>query len=81
MPGLSGTETLRTIIEGKPGLRVIMLTGEQEIEIAKQTLNLGAAAFITKPFDPVTLKAEVRRALGSDASRTSNDTPPWRVAT
>lgn len=51
MPGLSGVETLRRIKDlGEPAA-VIMVSGIEDVETARQTLAQGAADYVTKPVD------------------------------
>ena len=50
MPGMDGIEVLRKIKEGQPGLRVVMLSALSQEKNVKQTLQLGADAFVVKPF-------------------------------
>src|SRR5438105_3249243 len=45
MPDMNGVETLKEARAIAPAMTVIMLTGKQELEIARKTLNLGAAAY------------------------------------
>lgn len=51
MPGLSGVETLRRIKDVARETAVIMVSGIEDVETARQTLALGAADYITKPVD------------------------------
>ncbi len=51
MPGLSGVETLRRIKTLAEETAVIMVSGIEDVETARQTLVLGAADYITKPVD------------------------------
>jgi DNA-binding response OmpR family regulator len=51
------------------------------LELARQSLDFGANAFITKPFDFGELRAEVKRILEeSPADEKDRDYRPWRVA-
>ena len=50
MPGMDGIEVLRKIKEGQPGLRVVMLSALSQEKNVKQALQLGADAFVVKPF-------------------------------
>jgi response regulator RpfG family c-di-GMP phosphodiesterase len=52
MPKRDGLEVLRIIRMSKPQLPVIMLTGHGSIETAVEATKLGAAEFLTKPFEP-----------------------------
>ncbi len=51
MPGLSGVETLRRIKALRQETCVIMVSGQESEEAARQTLTLGAADYIRKPVD------------------------------
>ena len=51
MPGLDGLGVLKFLRVHKPNLRVIILTGHGGIESAVEATKLGAAEFMTKPFD------------------------------
>ncbi|MBN1635970.1 MAG: diguanylate cyclase [Deltaproteobacteria bacterium] len=49
LPGLNGTELLKTIKKIKPSIQVIMITGYGTIRDAVECMKLGASDFITKP--------------------------------
>ncbi len=51
MPKMDGIEALEKIVEGEFDCGVIMISGEADIDVAKNTLRMGAADFIYKPFD------------------------------
>lgn len=50
MPGMDGMEVLRRIKEGQPGLKVVMLSALSQESNVRQALQLGADAFVVKPF-------------------------------
>lgn len=77
MPGVGGLEVLERARSVAPGLLVVMLTGERDLATARAALDAGARAFITKPFDPEIVLAEVRRLI---EDRPSPGGAPWRVA-
>jgi DNA-binding response OmpR family regulator len=77
MPGLGGLAVLRRALHQAPHLAVVMLTGELDLRVARDALDRGARAYITKPFDSETLIAEVERLIGA-AARGPGE-PPWRV--
>lgn len=52
MPGMHGMEVLRRIKEEWPGLRVVMLSALSQESSVKQAFQLGADAFVAKPFHP-----------------------------
>ena len=51
MPEMDGVEVLRRIEEEKMDCGVIMISGVADEEVARDTLTMGAADFIYKPFD------------------------------
>ena len=68
MPDIDGVEVLNTINKRWPDTKVIMITGYSTVEIAVQTLRLGAYNFIEKPFTPDTLITAVREAFHNSGS-------------
>lgn len=65
MPGTDGL-TLCRILKEDDELRhipVIFLTGTLDVETKVKAFDLGAADYVTKPFDSIELKARVRAAL------------------
>ncbi len=51
MPGMTGVETLKRIKALPQQTAVIMVSGIEDVETARQTLALGAADYVTKPVD------------------------------
>lgn len=49
MPGLGGMRTLEEIKRVLPAVEVIILTGEADMELAMQGMELGAFDFVLKP--------------------------------
>ncbi|MYF98988.1 sigma-54-dependent Fis family transcriptional regulator [Candidatus Poribacteria bacterium] len=47
--GIDGVETLIKLLEQQPNLSVVMMSAQQDIEIALKTLELGAKRYVTKP--------------------------------
>lgn len=67
MPGMDGPTTLSKLREDPDlaAVPVILMTAKvQKHEVEKYT-SLGAAGVISKPFDPMTLPAEIKRLLAS----------------
>ena len=62
MPGGSGLDVLRTIQETAPHTSVIFLTAVGTVELAVESMRLGAFDFLSKPFQPEVVRATVRRA-------------------
>jgi DNA-binding response OmpR family regulator len=79
MPGTDGLDVLRALKDAGTVLPVLVLTGERDMETAKRALDLGASAYLTKPFDVAFLRAEVRRLLNLER-RAEDGGRPWRVA-
>lgn len=50
MPGMNGIEVLKAIKQRAPEVGVIMVTAASDNEIGRQTLALGAADYMMKPF-------------------------------
>ncbi len=69
MPGLDGYETCRRL-KADPAtahLPVVFLTAKTQRDERERAVALGAAACLTKPFDPMTIATEVRAALARPA--------------
>jgi len=51
MPELDGVETLKRLAARSPGLPVIMVTVNDDVETTSRLLQLGAADYVPKPFN------------------------------
>ncbi|MFC2130393.1 response regulator [Bacteroidota bacterium] len=51
MPGLDGIETLKILLEKKPDLQVILLTGKATLEKGVEAVKIGAKDVLEKPAD------------------------------
>jgi two-component system, response regulator, stage 0 sporulation protein F len=51
MPGLDGVQVLRRIRELTDSVPVIMVTANEDVSLARETLMLGAFDYVAKPFD------------------------------
>ncbi|MCL4217783.1 MAG: response regulator, partial [Candidatus Hydrogenedentes bacterium] len=63
MPGESGIDLLQWIKDRQPATEVIILTGYGEVESAARAVELGAFAYLEKPFDNDQMVSYVRNAL------------------
>lgn len=72
MPELDGVELLRQARQSDPCLPALMLTAHPTIETAVESMKLGAADYITKPFLPEDLRSKVRRLLECRRLREEN---------
>ena len=77
MPEPDGLETLRRLLQIRPGLKVIMCSGAPDPRKALEAFVNGAQEFLTKPFRHLYLSATLERCL---AARNSGPQPvPWHV--
>lgn len=63
MPRINGVDLLKTINQQYRECNVIMITGYASIRTAVETTQLGALAYISKPFTPEELLDAVERAM------------------
>lgn len=63
MPGMGGLDVLQRIKQDDLARKVIMLTGVGELKIARESLQLGASDFMSKPFEMENLLACINRVL------------------
>ena len=64
MPGLNGLETLDRLIKRDPGVKVIMISGEQNEQRRLLALDRGATAFLYKPFTGTDIDRELHAVFG-----------------
>jgi DNA-binding response OmpR family regulator len=62
MPGMGGIEILRWIKANRPGVEVIMLTGDQSVEAGIKGMQLGAFDYVIKPVPMNELLDKIRQA-------------------
>lgn len=72
MPEMSGLELLTRLKAIEPELPVIVLTAHGTIDSAVEAMKLGAADYLTKPFNREQLKAAVRKTLNVAALKREN---------
>ena len=66
MPRMLGTDLCAHLLEERPGIKVLVMSGEEVTEIVSQNINL---PFLPKPFDGEALKARVRELLDVPVQR------------
>ena len=77
MPEMDGLETLRQLLQVRPGLKIIMCSAVPDPRKALEAFISGAHEFLTKPFRHLYLSATLERCL---ATRSSTRQPvPWHV--
>jgi CheY-like chemotaxis protein len=82
MQGMDGVQTLRRLREIAPDTSVIMVTANEDVGLARETLKLGALDYVAKPFDFVYLEravlAGMAQAGASQAAAPPLSGDPWR---
>lgn len=63
LPGIDGVQTLQELLEGNPGLPVIIITAEAKIDLAVKATKIGAYDFMEKPLSMDKVLLTVNRAL------------------
>lgn len=63
MPETNGIEALKEIKRIAPSLPVIIVTGYQSVEVAKEVVAAGASDYIVKPFDTKNILKTVSKFL------------------
>jgi FixJ family two-component response regulator len=69
LPGLSGVELQRALIDSPRARPIVFLTGRSDIQISVDAMKAGAVDFLTKPIDHELLVAAIDQALRLDAER------------
>lgn len=68
MPGMNGIELLELLKREQPGIEVVMATGTPGPDSAARASELGAFAYLAKPYSISALLALLRDALGERES-------------
>jgi K+-sensing histidine kinase KdpD len=63
LPDADGTDLLSKILEMRPEIIAIMLTGHSSVTNAIESLNRGAFSYLEKPLDPDTLLTVINRGM------------------
>jgi len=66
MPGIDGLETLESLRKLRPGMKVVMLSCVNDTKKVVQAIRLGAADYITKPFQKAELDNVIDQCLGTN---------------
>jgi len=69
MPQINGLEVLQHVKQKRPGSEVIIFTGLSQTETALRAQELGAFAYLPKPFEPAELRDLIAGALERRAAR------------
>jgi FixJ family two-component response regulator len=71
LPGLSGLDLLRILLERGWRIPVVVLTAQGDVPMAVTAMKWGAADFLEKPLHRTLLLRRIREALDQDAHRVS----------
>jgi DNA-binding NtrC family response regulator len=63
IPGVQGFDLLKAIREEHPIVPVVMITGYASVDTAVESIKIGAADYVPKPFTPDELHQAVERGL------------------
>ncbi|MFK5986730.1 MAG: sigma-54 dependent transcriptional regulator [Pseudomonadota bacterium] len=63
LPDMHGTDILKEIAEQQLQTAIIVITAHGSVDIAVETMRLGAADFLTKPFDANRLTITIKNVL------------------
>jgi FixJ family two-component response regulator len=66
LPGLSGLDLQRELVNSNATLPIIFLTGHGDIPMSVQAMKAGAIEFLTKPFRGQDLLDAIRHAIDRD---------------
>lgn len=69
MPGLSGLEFQRELIESNNRMSIVFVTGHGDIPMSVQAMKAGAIEFLTKPFRDQDLLDAIQLGLEADRAR------------
>ncbi len=67
MPGVSGGEAVRLIVEEVPETRVLMLTVSEDAEDLVNTLRAGASGYLLKNIETEALIDAIRRTVAGES--------------
>ena len=65
MPGVSGEEVVQFARESHPETKIIVISGYSSLFSVGNTMGLGVAAFLAKPFSIKQIRTEVENSLAS----------------
>jgi two-component system, cell cycle sensor histidine kinase and response regulator CckA len=63
MPGMNGSHLVEKVLEARPGIRVLFMSGYTDDEVMRRGVIDGQTAFLQKPFTPDLLAQKVRGVL------------------
>lgn len=73
MPGMDGLELLKQVKKRDRDLPVILITGHGDVPLAVEAMKAGASEFLTKPFSPEALLAQVEKEIDGRLAQLAAD--------
>lgn len=67
MPGVDGLEATRRLREGHPDVRVVILTANEDPDVASEAVRAGASAYVLKSADGEEVLQTLRMVAGGHA--------------
>ena len=67
MPGVSGIEAIKVLLQIDPDISIIVISGTDLQEVRDEVFNLGVKMFISKPFDPMKVATILQGATFTEA--------------
>jgi two-component system chemotaxis response regulator CheY len=64
MPGLSGVDAIRRILQIDPTVNILVISGLNLEEVREEVFNLGAKMYLPKPFEPARVAEVIRSIIG-----------------
>ena len=80
MPGIGGMGALQSMKALYPSLCVVMVTANEDLSLARKALSLGAADYVTKPFDLDYLDAVLNMYLSKDEPSRDSEVTAYAAA-
>ncbi len=75
MPRINGLEVLQHVKQRSPDSEVIIFTGLSQSETALRAQELGAFAYLAKPFEPEDIRGLIAQALARRRARGEHPDP------
>jgi two-component system, cell cycle sensor histidine kinase and response regulator CckA len=68
MPEMNGSQLVEEVLQARPGIRVLFMSGYTDDEVMRRGVIDGQTAFLQKPFTPDLLAHKVREVLDTPTS-------------
>lgn len=75
MPGIDGLGVLRQLKQWKPNTGVFVITGNSSVDLLAASVNMGADAYVTKPFKIREIDEQLRRLIAAAKGAQTRKSP------